>query len=151
MHKEKLTNVNPPRITTEPFFESHEKTTDMYHTSLILNDLRESFSGMKFYICIPDWMTDEIQRLLKAFLSDNNDCTYRRIIVRETKIGGFLEPAIIKATEFNISLQPSPQFRIDEITECATSKRKWSWNKEQWTFYFSFWKQNCWKMARLQS
>lgn len=35
------------------FFESHEKTTDMYHTSLILNDLRESFSGMKFYICIP--------------------------------------------------------------------------------------------------
>ena len=36
------------------FFESHEKTTDMYHTSLILNDLRESFSGMKFYICIPD-------------------------------------------------------------------------------------------------
>jgi len=49
---------------------------------------------------------------------------YRRIIVRETKIGGFLEPAIIKATEFNISLQPSAQFRIDEITECATSKRK---------------------------
>lgn len=43
-------------------------------------------------------MTDEIQRLLKAFLSDDNDCTYRRIIVRETKIGGFLEPAIIKAT-----------------------------------------------------
>ena len=35
------------------FFESHEKATDMYHTSLILNDLRESFSGMKFYICIP--------------------------------------------------------------------------------------------------
>lgn len=50
--------------------------------------------------------------------------TYRRIIVRETKIGGFLEPAIIKATEFNIFLQPSAQFRIDEITECATSKRK---------------------------
>lgn len=50
--------------------------------------------------------------------------TYRRIIVRETKIGGFLEPAIIKATEFNISLQPSASFRIDEITECATSKRK---------------------------
>lgn len=69
-------------------------------------------------------MTDEIQRLLKAFLSDDNDCTYRRIIVRETKNGVFLEPAIIKATEFNISLQPSPQFRIDEITECATSKRK---------------------------
>jgi hypothetical protein len=45
-------------------------------------------------------MTDEIQRLLKAFLSDDNDCTYRRIIVRETKNGGFLEPAIIKATEF---------------------------------------------------
>jgi hypothetical protein len=48
----------------------------------------------------------------------------KRIIVRETKIGGFLEPAIIKATEFNISLQPSAPFRIDEITECATSKRK---------------------------
>lgn len=69
-------------------------------------------------------MTDEIQRLLKAFLSDDNDCTYRRIIVRETKIGVFLEPAIIKATEFNISLQPSASFRIDEIAECATSKRK---------------------------
>ena len=81
-------------------------------------------------------MTDEIQRLLQAFLSDDNDCTYRRIIVRETKIGvflepaiitkngGFLEPAIIKATEFNISIQPSAPFRIDEITECATSKRK---------------------------
>ena len=69
-------------------------------------------------------MTDEIQRLLQAFLSDDNDCTYRRIIVRETKIGGFLEPAIIKATEFNISLQPSEQFKIHEITEFATSKRK---------------------------
>ena len=72
-------------------------------------------------------MTDEIQRLLQAFLSDDNDCTYRRIIVRETKNGVFLEPAIIKATEFNISLQPSAPFRIfriDEITECATSKRK---------------------------
>ena len=69
-------------------------------------------------------MTDETQRLLQAFLSDDNDCTYRRIIVRETKNGGFLEPAIIKATEFNISLQPSTPFRIDEITECATSKRK---------------------------
>lgn len=69
-------------------------------------------------------MTDEIQRLLKAFISDDNDCTYRRIIVRETKIGSFLEPAIIKATEFNISLQPSAPIRIDEITECATSKRK---------------------------
>ena len=34
-------------------------------------------------------MTDEIQRLLQAFLSDDNDCTYRRIIVRETKNGGF--------------------------------------------------------------
>lgn len=45
-------------------------------------------------------------------------------IVRETKNGGFLEPAIIKTTEFNISLQPSAPFRIDEITECATSKRK---------------------------
>ena len=42
----------------------------------------------------------------------------------ETKNGGFLEPAIIKATEFNISIQPSAPFRIDEITECATSKRK---------------------------
>jgi len=42
----------------------------------------------------------------------------------ETKNGGFLESAIIKATEFNISLQPSAPFRIDEITECATSKRK---------------------------
>lgn len=69
-------------------------------------------------------MTDEIQRLLQVFISDDNDCTYRRIIVRETKIGVFLEPAIIKATEFNISFQPSAQFRIDEITECATSKRK---------------------------
>ncbi|EEC94808.1 hypothetical protein PRABACTJOHN_03821 [Parabacteroides johnsonii DSM 18315] len=69
-------------------------------------------------------MTDETQRLLQAFISDNNDCTYRQIIVRETKNGGFLDPAIIKATEFNISLQPSTQFRIDEITECATSKRK---------------------------
>ena len=69
-------------------------------------------------------MTDEIQRLLKAFLSDDNDCTYRRIIVRGTKIGVFLEPAIIKATEFNIFLQPSAPFRIDEIIECATSKRK---------------------------
>lgn len=69
-------------------------------------------------------MTDEIQRPLQAFISDDNDCTYRRIIVRETKIGSFLEPAIIKATEFNISLQPSAPIRIDEITECATSKRK---------------------------
>lgn len=69
-------------------------------------------------------MTDETQRLLQAFISDNNDCTYRQIIVRETKNGGFLDPAIIKATEFNISLQPSASFRIDEITECATSKRK---------------------------
>ena len=43
----------PQLFTLTPFFESHEKTTDMYHTSLILNDLRESFSGMKFYICIP--------------------------------------------------------------------------------------------------
>ncbi|MFS2447945.1 hypothetical protein AAH157_20530, partial [Phocaeicola vulgatus] len=48
--KRKLTNQENPLT---PFFESHEKTTDMYHTSLILNDLRESFSGMKFYICIP--------------------------------------------------------------------------------------------------
>ena len=69
-------------------------------------------------------MTDETKRLLQAFLSDDNDCTYRRIIVRETKNGGFLEPAIIKTTEFNISLQPSAPSRIDEITECATSKRK---------------------------
>lgn len=68
-------------------------------------------------------MTDEIQRLLQAFLSDDNDCTYKQIMGTETN-GGFLEPAIIKATEFNISLQPSAQFRIDEITECATSKRK---------------------------
>lgn len=69
-------------------------------------------------------MRDEIQRLLQTFLSDDNDCTYRRIIVKETKIGVFLEPAIIKTTEFNISLQPSAPFWIDEITECATSKRK---------------------------
>lgn len=69
-------------------------------------------------------MTDEIQRLLQAFLSDDNDYTDRLIMETGTKIGGFLEPAIIKATEFNISLQPSASFRIDEITECATSKRK---------------------------
>jgi hypothetical protein len=69
-------------------------------------------------------MTDEIQRLLKDFLSDDNDCTYKRIMGTETKNGVFLEPAIIKATEFNIPLQPSAPFRIDEITECATSKRK---------------------------
>ena len=69
-------------------------------------------------------MTDEIQRLLQAFISDDNDYTDRLIMERETKNGGFLEPAIIKATEFNISIQPSAPFRIDEITECATSKRK---------------------------
>ena len=45
-------------------------------------------------------------------------------VEEQTKNGGFLEPAIIKTTEFNISLQPSAPFRIDEITECATSKRK---------------------------
>lgn len=69
-------------------------------------------------------MTDETQCLLKAFLSDDNDYTDRLIMETGTKNGGFLEPAIIKATEFNISLQPSTPFRIDEITECATSKRK---------------------------
>lgn len=69
-------------------------------------------------------MTDETQRLLQAFISDDNDCTDRLIMGTETKNGVFLESAIIKATEFNISLQPSAQFRIDEITECATSKRK---------------------------
>lgn len=69
-------------------------------------------------------MTDEIQRLLQAFISDDNDYTDRLIMETETKNGGFLEPTIIKATEFNISLQPSAPFRIDEITECATSKRK---------------------------
>ena len=69
-------------------------------------------------------MTDEIQRLLQAFISDDNDYTDRLIMETETKNGGFLEPVIIKATEFNISLQPSAPFRIDEITECATSKRK---------------------------
>ena len=69
-------------------------------------------------------MTDEIQRLLQAFISDDNDYTDRLIMETETKYGGFLEPAIIKATEFNISIQPSAPFRIDEITECATSKRK---------------------------
>lgn len=95
-------------------------------------------------------MTDEIQRLLQAFLSDDNDCTYRRIIVRETKIGGFLEPAIIKATEFNISLQPSAQFRIDEITECATSKEM---IMKQGTMNILFFvlKTKLLKMARLQS
>mgnify|MGYP000835522255 CR=1 FL=1 len=69
-------------------------------------------------------MTDEIQRLLQAFLSDDNDCTYRRIIVRETKIGGFLEPAIIKATEFNISLHILMPSGFDETIECNTSKNK---------------------------
>lgn len=69
-------------------------------------------------------MTDEIQRLLQAFISDDNDYTDRLIMETETKNGVFLEPAIIKATEFNISIQPSAPFRIDEITECATSKRK---------------------------
>lgn len=69
-------------------------------------------------------MTDEIQRLLQAFISDDNDYTDRLIMETETKNGGFLEPAIIKATEFNISIQPSAPFRIDEITECSTSKRK---------------------------
>ena len=70
-------------------------------------------------------MTDEKQRLLQAFISDDNDYTDRLIMETETKKnGGFLEPAIIKATEFNISIQPSAPFRIDEITECATSKRK---------------------------
>lgn len=69
-------------------------------------------------------MTDEIQRLLQAFISDDNDYTDRLIMETETKNGGFLEPEIIKATEFNISIQPSAPFRIDEITECATSKRK---------------------------
>ena len=69
-------------------------------------------------------MTDEIQRLLQAFISDDNDYTDRLIMETETKNGGFLAPAIIKATEFNISIQPSAPFRIDEITECATSKRK---------------------------
>ena len=69
-------------------------------------------------------MTDEIQRLLQAFISDDNDYTDRLIMETETKNGAFLEPAIIKATEFNISIQPSAPFRIDEITECATSKRK---------------------------
>ena len=49
MHKGKLTNVNPPRITTEPIFvkldfansvaflKAFEKAINMYHTSLFFN------------------------------------------------------------------------------------------------------------------
>ena len=35
------------------FFESHGKTTELYHISLILNNLRDSFLGVKIYICKP--------------------------------------------------------------------------------------------------
>ena len=41
------------------FFESHGKTTELYHISLILNNLRDSFLGVKIYICKPSWMMEK--------------------------------------------------------------------------------------------